>query len=327
MKARAEKIREIAKRLLQEGKADVVIGYARGAAPMREQPFFARTPEEAERLTWSSFCVGNTAKPLIQAARAGERVGVVAQGCASRNVAGLIVERQVARDKVVVIGVPCLGMVDFRKVEAQIARTEGRRIESVAEEGEELVVRGRGFERALKRKELLRDNCLTCQHRNPVLADEMAADPTPETGGGDIDKVAAPWEKLPAPDRWARFRETFADCIRCYACRDACPLCYCKTCFVDDARPQWLGKTQDVTDVASFHLMRAFHCAGRCTDCGACESACPQGIKVRRLTSKIEKDIRSLYSYEAGMDLEAVPPMASFRADDSDDFIKQGGEE
>jgi ferredoxin len=325
MKARAEKIREIAKRLLQEGKVDVVIGYARGASPMREQPYFARTPEEAGQLTWSSFCVGNTAKFLVQAAGAGERAAVVAQGCASRNVVGLIVEKQVARDKVVVIGVPCLGMVDSRKVEARIARSEGRRVESVAEEGEELVVRGRGFEKRLKRKELLRDNCFTCQHRNPVLADEMAAEPTAATGGGDIDTVAAPWEKLPAADRWASFRETFADCIRCYACRDACPLCYCKTCFVDDAKPQWLGKTQDVTDVASFHLMRAFHCAGRCTDCGACESACPQGIKVRRLTSKIEKDIRTLYTYEAGMGLDAIPPMTTFRADDSDDFIKQGG--
>jgi coenzyme F420-reducing hydrogenase beta subunit len=325
MKNRAEKIREIARRLLTEGAVDVVIGYAKGTSPMREQPFLARTPEEAGQLTWSSFCVGNTAKALIQAARAGERAGVVAQGCASRNVVGLVVEKQVQRDQVFVIGVPCLGMADSRKIEAQIARTEGRRIEAVEEDGEEIVVCGRGFERRLKRKDLLRDNCYTCAHRNPVLADELAAEPGSETGGGDIGKAAGPWEKLDAPDRWARFRDTFADCIRCYACRDACPLCYCQTCFVDDARPQWLGKTQDVTDVASFHLLRAFHCAGRCTDCGACESACPQGLKVRRLTSKIEKDIRELYGYEAGMDMNAVAPMAACRPDDSDDFIKQGG--
>ncbi len=326
MKARAEKIREIAKRLLQEGKVDVVVGYTKGTSPMRAQPHFARTPEEADRLTWSSFCVGNTANFLPQVARAGERAAVVAQGCASRNVVGLIVEKQVQRDKVTIIGVPCLGMVDSRKVEARIARSEGRRVEAVEEDGEELVVRGRGFEKRLGRKDLLRDNCYTCRHRNPVLADELAAEPVAETGGGDIDNAAAPWEKLAAAGRWASFRENFAECIRCYACRDACPLCYCTTCFVDDSRPQWLGKTQDVTDVASFHLLRAFHCAGRCTDCGACESACPQGIKVRRLTSKIEKDIRRLYSYEAGMDLEAVAPMTTFKADDSDDFIKQGGE-
>ncbi|QLA15707.1 4Fe-4S dicluster domain-containing protein [Desulfolutivibrio sulfoxidireducens] len=326
MKARAKKIREIARRLLAEGKVDVVVGYARGTSPMREQPFFARTPEEADQLTWSSFCVGNTANSLPQIARAGERAAVVAQGCASRNVVGLIVEKQVRRDKVYVIGVPCLGMIDARKVEALIARSEGRRVEAVEEDGEDLVVRGRDFEKRLKRKELLRDNCYTCRHRNPVLADELAAEPVAETGGGDIDASAAPWEKFSPADRWARFRETFQDCIRCYACRDACPLCYCTTCFVDDSRPQWLGKTQDMTDVTSFHLLRAFHCAGRCTDCGACESACPQGIKVRRLTSKIEKDIRTLYNYEAGMDPEAVPPMTTFKADDSDDFIKQGGE-
>ncbi|MFZ5811254.1 MAG: 4Fe-4S dicluster domain-containing protein [Thermodesulfobacteriota bacterium] len=326
MKARAERIREIAKRLLQEGKVDVVVGYTRGSLPMRAQPHFARTPEEADQLTWSSFCVGNTANFLPQVARVGERAAVVAQGCVSRNIVGLIVEKQVQRDKVSIIGVPCLGMVDSHKVEALIARSEGRRAEAVEEDGEELVVRGRGFEKRLKRTDLLRDNCSTCRHRNPVLVDELAAEPVAETGGGDIDKTAAPWDALPPAERWARFRDTFQDCIRCYACRDACPLCYCTTCFVDDSRPQWLGKTQDFTDVASFHLMRAFHCAGRCTDCGACESACPQGIKVRRLTSKIEKDIRKLYSYEAGMDPDAVPPMTTFRTDDSDDFIKQGGE-
>lgn len=322
MKTRAENIRTIAKRLLAEGKVDVVIGYRKGTTPMREQPFFARTPEEAEQLTWSSFCTGNTANYLPQTMRKGERAAVVAQGCASRNVAGLIAEKQVDRDKVFVIGVPCVGMADFRKIEALTAKTESRRVSSLEEDGETLVVRGKGFEKTIARKDVLRDNCYTCQHRNPVLADELAAEKTQETGGGDIDRVAAPWEKLDAANRWDRFRETFNDCIRCYACRDACPLCFCKTCFVDESKPQWLGKTQDFTDVASFHLLRAFHCSGRCTDCGACESACPQGIKMRRLTSKIEKDVRELYGVEAGMSVDAQPPLTVYRPDDSEEITR-----
>ena len=74
--------------------------------------------------------------------------------------------------------------------------------------------------------------------------------------------------------------------------------------------------------MATFHILRAFHCAGRCTDCGACESACPQGIKMRVFTKKIEKDIRELYGYEPGMDEKAVPPMSVYRPDDPQDFIK-----
>jgi ferredoxin len=91
---------------------------------------------------------------------------------------------------------------------------------------------------------------------------------------------------------------------------------------VDESKPQWCGKTREEADVQTFHLLRAFHCAGRCTDCGACESACPMDIKMRLLTSKIEKDVRGLYDYQLGLDIKATPPMSVFRPDDPQEFIK-----
>lgn len=321
MEAVAQKIREIAKRLLSEGKVDAVLGYRKGTVPMRDRPYFAYTPEEAENLTWSLFCCNNLANFLVRRPK-GEigKVAVVAQGCVSRNLVGLIKENQLAREDIYVIGVPSPGMVDRRKVEAMF---EGKTITKVEVDGDDLVVTGDGFEEKVNAKKVKRDNCYTCMHRNPVISDEMAADPEPEDAmGGDLDKVAAPWEKLDSDGRWEAFQETIADCIRCYACRDACPLCYCHVCFVDEGMPQWCGKTQDEADVATFHLLRAFHCAGRCTDCGACESACPAGVKMRRFTTKIEKDIRELYGYEPGLSLEATPPMSVYRPDDPEEFIK-----
>ncbi|MCE1172249.1 MAG: 4Fe-4S dicluster domain-containing protein [Azovibrio sp.] len=316
MEAIAQKIRETAKRLLSEGKVDVVIGFARGSVPMREYPYFAYTPEEAENLTWSSFCCNNLALYTIR--RQG-RMAVVAQGCVSRNLVGLINENQLKRENLVVIGVNSPGMVDRRKVQALFP---GRTITEVVETGDELIVKGMGFEQKVERKKVLRGNCYTCVERNPVICDELIGEKGPSTHGGDIDAVAAPWDKLAAEARHAKFQEEFKDCIRCYACRDACPLCYCHVCFVDEAQPQWCGKTQDEADVATFHILRAFHCAGRCTDCGACESACPQGIKMRKLTGKIEKDIRELYGYRPGMEIGATPPMSLFKPNDPQDFIK-----
>ena len=86
--------------------------------------------------------------------------------------------------------------------------------------------------------------------------------------------------------------------------------------------PQWVGKSQDPIDVRTFHFLRAYHCAGRCTDCGACERACPVGINMRTLTKKLEKDCYDLFQWEAGMSLEVRPPLDTYQPGDPDDFIK-----
>ncbi len=316
MEGIAAQIREAAKRLLAEKKVDVVIGFAKGTVPMRDYPYFAYTPEEAENLTWSGFCTNNLA---LYAIRRPGKMAVVAQGCVSRSLVGLLKENQVKRENLYVIGVNSPGMLDRRKIAEKVG---GKAILEVKEEGESLLVSGQGFSEKLERKQFLRQNCFTCVTRNPVLCDEMVGEKGAETHGGNLDNVAGVWEKLSSSDRWAKFNATIQDCIRCYACRDACPLCYCNVCFVDEAQPQWCGKTQDPADVATFHLLRAFHCAGRCTDCGACESACPMGIKMRRLTMKLEKDIRDLYGYQPGLDLQAQPPMQVYKPNDPQDFIQ-----
>jgi len=310
-----KQIREVAKRLLKEKKVDCVLGYRKGTIPLMDAPYFAYTEEEADNLIWSSFCTKNLANFLIKRK---DKVAVIAQGCVSRSIVGLINENQVKRENVYILGIWSPGMVDRRKV---IEKVGGKEILEAKEEGDKIIVVGEDFEESIPKKEVIRDNCLTCVHRNAVLYDEFIGEKGEETGGGNRDNVAAPWEKLSIDERWEKFRETFKDCIRCYACRNACPLCYCTECFVDESKPQWCGKTQDEADIFTFHILRAFHCAGRCVDCGACESACPMGIKMRRLTSKIEKDIRQMYGYEPGMELGAVPPLSVYRPDDPEEFI------
>lgn len=305
-----EQIRASARKLLEAGKVDCVIGFTEGTVPMQAQPFFAYTPEEADRLIWNGFCTNNLANFLIK--REGKNA-IVAQGCVSRNIVGLIKENQVKRDDVYILGVHSPGMLDSKKIKEAFP---GKNILEVRENDKTLLVKGKDFAKELARKKFKRDNCYTCTHRNALISDEFIGEEGPRTGGGDIEKVAAPWDKLDPDQRWQEFEEEFKDCIRCYACRNACPLCYCTVCFVDEHNPQWCGKTQDEPDIYTFHLLRAFHCAGRCTECGACESACPVGIKMRRLTSKLEKDIRDKYDYQPGLDLEAKPPMSVYRPDD-----------
>jgi formate dehydrogenase (coenzyme F420) beta subunit len=310
-----DKIKEISRRLLKEAKVDMVIGFRKGTVVMMNEPCFVKTEDDVDNLVWDSNCGINLANYLTNRT---ERIGVVAKGCDSRNIVTHIIENKIKRDQVVIIGVPCKGMIDRHRIEAM---AEGE-IKEVIETDDAIKIKGDGFEKTLDKQEVLQQNCAICIHRNPVVYDELAADEVKEQTDVDRYEDVRHIEALSSDEKWDFFEDLLSTCIRCYACRNACPLCYCPTCFVDESRPQWVGKSQDPTDIRTFHFLRAYHCAGRCTDCGACERACPMGIKVRLLTKKLEKDCLELFDWEAGMTLDKRPPLDTYRPDDPDKFIK-----
>jgi ferredoxin len=311
----SEKIREIAGRLLASGAVEMVIGFRQGTIPMMNEPHFAKTPAEVSKLVWDSHCGINLANYLTDRK---EKIGIVAKGCDSRNIVTHIIENKIKREQLVVIGVPCRGMLDKRK----IAMKCPGEITSVVETETAVTAQGNGFSQSFEKKDLLQHNCTLCIHRNPVIYDELVGAPVEEQK--DIDRYAdvRAIEGMTAEQRWKYFEDLLAPCVRCYACRNACPLCYCPTCFVDESRPQWVGKGQESSDVRTFHFLRAFHCAGRCTDCGSCERACPVGINMRVFTKKLEKDSLELFGWEAGLSLDVRPPLDVYRPNDPNDFIK-----
>ncbi len=313
-----QKIRQTAKELLSQGKVEEVWGFAEPTVPMGCRPYVARTPDEADNLWWDSFCVMNLANFVPR--RSERKFAVVAQGCVSRNLVVHHLEGQIDLDEqVTVLGVPSIGMLDAEAVRQAVGSVE---ITEVSEEGGKVLVKGQGFEdKSLNRLEVMRDSCRTCRYHNPVVCDIWIKDKTADEPDKDKNARVAQVEALAPKERQAFFEKMFSRCIRCYACRNACPLCYCETCFVDESKPQWLGKSVELGDTLSFHFLRAFHCAGRCTDCGACESACPVGIPVRYLTRKLEADIEEKYGYQAGLDRKAKPPLSVYLPDDTDDFM------
>jgi formate dehydrogenase subunit beta len=308
-------IRRIAEKILKEGTVEMVIGFRRGTVPLMNEPHFVQKPDQVKNLVWDSNCGINLANYLTNRT---EKIGIVAKGCDSRNIVTHIIENKIKREQLVIIGVPCKGMIDKRRITAMF---EGE-ITEVTEDGNNITVTGNGFEKVLNKADVLQQNCALCIHRNPVEHDELVAEPVEEQQ--DVDRYAdvREIEALSAEEKAGYFDELFAPCIRCYACRNACPLCYCPTCFVDESRPQWVGKSQDDTDIKTFHFLRAYHCAGRCTDCGACERVCPVGINMRKLTKKLEKDCLELFNWEAGLSLDVRPPLDTYKPDDPDEFIK-----
>ncbi len=309
-------IRQTAQKLLEENKVDLIIGFENGTLPLRRSPCFIRSSDDVERLTWNSSCENNLAKYLPGRK---ERIGIIAKGCDSWAIVGLIQEKQIERDQLVILGVPCRGMIDRRKVEQVL---EGQEVLETEERDEEILLKGAGFEKVLPRADLLHQSCKVCRHRNPVIYDFLLGEKVAESE--DVDEYAdvREFEAKSEEERWAYLTKELSKCIRCYGCREACPFCYCRECFVDCSRPQWIGKTIDPTDTQLFHIIRAFHLAGRCVDCGACERACPMGVDLRMLNKKLEEDVEKTFDYKAGLSLEELPALATFKPEDQEEFIR-----
>jgi len=310
-----QKIREIAFQLLEKKEVEKVIGFSNGTIPMATSPITIASKQDTKKLVFNSTCGLNLANYIRQQKG---KIAVIAKGCDSRNIVTHIIENQVKRDQIYIIGVPCNGMIDKSKIKTRFEDE----ILKFDEDGETLTIESLSKKEKLNKKEYLKENCSLCQHRNPVIYDALAGDLIQEQilkiPYPDVEKIAA----LSADARWQYFQDLTKNCIRCYACRNACPLCYCPTCFVDESGPQWVGKGQDKTDINTFHFLRAFHCAGRCTDCGACAEACPMDINVRDFTRKLNKDAFDMFGWEAGLDQTKRPPLDAYSPDDPNDFIK-----
>jgi ferredoxin len=309
MRAVVDKIRQRAFELLASGQVGMVLGYTQGSLPMTTRPFAARRPDQAAQLWWDEFCVMNLAA-FVPHGGAG-RIAVVAKGCDYRSLAVHHHEGRIdLKRDVIVLGVPCGGMLDARRIGQAVGG--GEAVCSVHVSGDEVAVRVLDSDITLSRGEVLREACAQCLHRNPVAADEWMDAPTPgDPGGRSESPCARPGDPEPHAGS-ADLRALFSACIFCFACRQACPLCYCRSCFADTFKPLWLGGAAGNADVLDFHFQRAFHLAGRCTGCGACESACPVGIPVRILARRVSREIERKHGFEAGVNLAEPPPEVLF---------------
>ncbi|MBU2643887.1 4Fe-4S dicluster domain-containing protein [bacterium] len=310
-----EKIRELSAQLLKDKKVDMVIGFQKGSLPMSNEPVMVKRPADVDKLVWDSHCSVNLASYLTDRK---EKIGVIAKGCDTRNIATHIIENKISREQLTIIGVPCSGMIDRRKVMNAV----GFEIKELIEESDRVIAKGDDAEKRFNKAEILQENCAVCSHPNPVLFDELVSDPVEVKEGIDRYADVREIEAMETDAKWAYFEDLLSNCIRCYACRNACPLCYCPTCFVDESEPQWVGKSSDAVDTRTFHFLRAYHCAGRCTDCGSCERVCPMGIKMRAFTRKLEKDCLESFNWQAGLNIEQRPPLDSFNPADPDQFVK-----
>ncbi|UCH02273.1 MAG: 4Fe-4S dicluster domain-containing protein [Candidatus Bathyarchaeota archaeon] len=311
-----QSMRKTARKLLEEKKVAMIIGYEKGTLPLRTTPCFISDTKEVDRLVWNATCANNLAKYIIDSKG---KVGIIAKGCDARSIVTCIVEKQIDRENVFIIGLPCAGIIDRKKIETELDEQE---ILEAKINDDHIILKGENFERQFAVKSIIDDSCLSCKYRNPPIYDVLVGEKVPDSMGDDKFISASRNESKSDEERWELFTKELNKCIRCYACKNVCPLCYCNECFVDQNMPTWLGKTDNPSDTMVYHIIRILHTAGRCVDCGTCSRACPMGINLRALTQKMVKLVKELYGFDAGLSIEDVPPLATFKQDDPQEFIQ-----
>ena len=315
MKDVESKMLERAKALLESGEVARVIGWKKGDFCYDPSPASFETTEELNDFVYNWFCGANLSKYLIEMSKKEGKTAVFLKPCDTYSFNQLVKEHRIKRENVYVIAVECLAKLDIEKIKAKGVSM----VTDVEVIGKEVKVTTAYGEETLKKPEVLLTKCETCQKTHQVKDEEIILHERPER---DVDRFAevAKLEAMTADERFAFWREQLSKCIRCNACRNVCPACSCVKCVFDNPASGIAAKANDDKfEEQLFHIIRAFHVAGRCTDCGECSRVCPQNIPLHLLNRKFIKDIDGLYGeYQAGETTDGKTPLTSYTEADAE---------
>ncbi len=313
-----EDLIKTAKNLLADGNVCAVLGWKKGEFDYDVTPAVFESVEELEKdFVFGDFCGANFSKYLIAKTRKAKgKLLVFLKPCDTYSFNQLLTEHRFDREKVYAVGIPCEGMADINKVKA----TVGDGIVGIKEEGESLVVSTLyEGDKSVAAKDVLLERCVNCKSKKHVAYDTLMGEEGEVVSSDRFDEVER-LERMTPDERFAFWQNELSRCIRCNACRDVCPACTCEKCVFDNPKSAVENKAPtNEFEEKMFHVIRAFHVAGRCTDCGECSRVCPQNIPLHLLNRKFIKDINELYGeYQAGEEVGSRAPLVNYTLDDAE---------
>ena len=311
------------KELLADGTVARVIGWKAGDMSWNPEPAYFETEDSLKDFVYDGFCGANLSKYMIEASKLEGKTLVCLKPCDTYSFNQLLKEHRVDREKSYIIGVGCRGKLNVENIRAMgikgITDIDGAQIEN---ESDELIVKTLYGEKMVTYKDAMLARCHVCKGKEHKIYDELIGE-SRETKDADRFAEVEMIESMTPEERFAFFQKELSKCIRCNACRNVCPACSCRKCVFDSTKFDSAQKANsDSFEEKMFHIIRAFHVAGRCTDCGECSRVCPQGIPLHLFNRKFIKDIDAFYGeYQAGEDADSKGPLTSYTFEDAEPSI------
>ena len=304
--------------LLESGEVQRVVGWKKGDLGYNPEPTYFESVEALKDFVYDGFCGANLSKYMIKACELEGKTLVLLKPCDTYSFNQLIKEHRISRDKIYVIGVGCKGKLDIEKIKAMgikgITAISGVEITDACDTINIETVYGN---KTVAYKDAMLERCHVCKGKEHKVSDEIFFD-SADTDDGDRFAGVDYIESLSPEEKFEFFKKELSKCIRCNACRNVCPACSCRKCVFDSTKFDADRKANvDPFEESMFHIIRAFHVAGRCTDCGECSRVCPQGIPLHLFNRKFIKDINEFYGeYQAGAEVDERSPLTNFTFDD-----------
>ena len=306
------------KELLQDGTVNRVLGWKKGDLPYNPEPAFFQSADELSEFVYDGFCGANLSKYMIAASALEGKTLVLLKPCDSYSFVQLMKEHRVDREKAYIIGIGCKGKLDIERIKAEgvkgIEAISGAEIDSACDTLKISTIYG---DKTVAYKDAMLERCHVCKGKEHKVYDELMLE-SADTLDSDRFQGVEAIENMTSEQKFEFFKSELSKCIRCNACRNVCPACSCRKCVFDSTKFDSAQKANvDEFEEKMFHIIRAFHVASRCTDCGECSRVCPQGIPLHLFNRKFIKDINTYYGeYQAGADVDAETPLTDFTFDD-----------
>ncbi len=303
-----------ATQLFNEGVVNRAIGWVKGDFSYDETPAIFNSAEELKNLVYDSFSAPNLSKYLIEESKKEGKILVFLKPCDTYSFNQLIKEHRIHRENIYAIGVECRGKLDVNMLRSRGAVG----VTGVEDDGETVTVHTLYGDKTFKKEEVLLEKCASCKGKKHMAFDELILVNEPEDKPADRFAGVEAIEAMTAEERFNFWRSELSKCIRCNACRNVCPACSCLKCVFDNPKSGVASKASpDTFEEQLYHIIRAYHVAGRCTDCGECSRVCPQAIPLHLLNRKFIKDMNEFYGeYQAGADTETRAPLTNFTKED-----------